>query len=134
MNEDEAHGGLPPVTVLVVEDEAIIALDLKRKLEQMGCGAVLTTASADDAIAIAEKAQPDVAILDIGLRGSKDGIDAAAAIHQRFATPIIFASAYRNQADVARANSIGPVGWLPKPFSVAELQPVVEAAIKTKAQ
>jgi CheY-like chemotaxis protein len=82
------------VRILVVEDEAIIALGLQRRLQRLGYLVPTTASSGEEAIELAEQQQPDVIFMDIGLRGEIDGIEAAKQIRARFDIPIVFLTAY----------------------------------------
>ena len=77
-----------PVRLLVVEDESIVALDLKSSLTMLGYQVVGTAASGEDAIARAESAHPDLVLMDINLQGEMDGVEAANTIRARLHIPI----------------------------------------------
>ncbi|WP_224249069.1 hybrid sensor histidine kinase/response regulator [Hyalangium gracile] len=115
---------LPNVTgarVLIVEDESIIAKDIELSLKSLGyqvCGIADTGLGA---IEKAEETRPDVALMDIRLRGDMDGIDAARRIHQRLSIPIVFLTAYADEATLARAQLATPFGYILKPFDERDL-------------
>ena len=102
--------------VAVVEDEAVIAIEIEDLL--LGCGAevVGTAMSADEAVRLAETVRPDCMTMDIRLQGERDGISAAVEIYQRFGIRCIFVSAYNDPGTVARGEQARPFSWVAKPI------------------
>ena len=122
-------GGAGP-RVLVVEDEWLISIQLEQTLAAAGFEVVGTAASAATAVALAGRERPDLVLMDIRLRGPADGIEAAREIADRFGIRSLFVSAHGSDpATVARGSSVSPAGWLPKPFTEAELLRAVRAAL-----
>lgn len=115
-------------TILVVEDEGIVALDLKRSLEEFGYN-VFTAASGDQAVHLASEIAPSLALMDIRIQGDKDGIETATILHQRFGIPIIFLTAHADNETIQRAKLTEPYGYLTKPVKVNELRSVVEIGL-----
>src|SRR5438067_2249586 len=113
--------------VLVVEDEGLIAADIVRRLEMLGHRIAGTASTAEEAFALAGEA--DVALLDIRLDGSRDGIDAATEIRARHQIPVIFLTAHADRATLERAKLAGPFGYLVKPLGPAALQAALEMAV-----
>src|SRR5207249_3653676 len=91
--------------LLIVEDEAIVAMDLQQRLEHLGHEVVGTAATGEAAIQRAEEARPDVTLMDIRLKGEMDGIAAAAEIDRRFGTPVVFLTAHSDTQTVQRATA-----------------------------
>ncbi|HEY7726349.1 MAG TPA: response regulator, partial [Anaeromyxobacteraceae bacterium] len=118
--------------VLVVEDEGIVAADIALTLEGQGYS-VGTAASADEALAEAERAPADVVVMDIRLEGKGDGVWAADRLRQRFGVPVVFLTAHGDPETVARAMAAGPHGYLVKPFRPTELLTAVEVALSRDA-
>jgi two-component system cell cycle sensor histidine kinase/response regulator CckA len=116
-------------TVLVVEDEGLIALDMKHKLEQAGYSVSEIVDSADDAIASVERLQPSLVMMDIRLHGPKDGIEAAAEIRSRFNVPVIFVTAHADHATLERARITEPFGYIVKPFQTINFRAQIEMAL-----
>jgi len=116
--------------VLIVEDEAIVAMDLSGGLQQLGYEVVGAVGTAADALRLAELSPPDIALLDIRLQGASDGIDVAAALYARLRIPIIFLTADTNQATLARALGASPAGYLTKPIGTATLRTTIEVALR----
>jgi PAS domain S-box-containing protein len=115
--------------ILVVEDESIVALDVSYKLEEMGypvCGSV---ASGEEAISEVARARPDLVLMDIKLKGTMDGIQAVERIRARFDTPVVYLTAHADKLTVARAKETGPLGYVLKPFEIADLRPAIEIAL-----
>jgi CheY-like chemotaxis protein len=116
--------------ILIVEDEAIIALNLRRRLMRLGYIIVATTMSGEEAVRQAEALRPDVVLMDIRLSGQMDGIEAATQIHERFRIPVIFMSAYPNEPLLERIHRFEPVRYLSKPFSDLDVIRVLELVLR----
>ncbi len=116
-------------SILVVEDEGVIALQVRELLEKNGYRVSGTTAYGEDAVAMAEKNPPDLIFMDIELMGEMDGIEAARTIHEHTDIPIIYLTAYSDRQRIARAKGTVPYGYLVKPFSEQELLAAVDMAI-----
>ncbi|MBC5767652.1 sensor histidine kinase [Ramlibacter albus] len=114
--------------VLVVEDELVVAEDLKDRLERMGFEVVGSTDDAQEAIALASSARPDVVLMDIMLHGHADGIEAAEAIADRCGIPVIFLTAHSDSATLARATQAGPAGYVVKPFQDDQVRAAIVTA------
>lgn len=121
----------PPkrAAVMVVEDEAIVALDLRQTLEEMGYDVVGVASSADEALSIAEERLPDIALMDIRISGTTDGITAAKWMRDRFDLPVVFLTAHSDAETLARAKDSAPYGYLLKPLKYGELRSTVEVAL-----
>ena len=117
------------VRILVVEDEAIIARDIKYTLENLGYTVPAMAASGADAIRKAADLQPDLVIMDIVLKGPMDGIQAAAEIRAANDVPVIYLTAYGNEETLQRAKVTAPYGYILKPFEERELHITVEIAL-----
>ena len=115
--------------ILIVEDENIIALDIKRSLLNLGYDVVGTAASGEDAIIKAEQSHPDLVLMDIMLKGEMDGIETAEQMRRRFDIPLLFLTAYANDAVLERAKIIQPFGYILKPFRENELHTNIEIAL-----
>ena len=116
-------------TILVVEDEAIVAADIGSRLEALGYTVAGTAGSGEQAIALAEKQRPSLVLMDIQLQGSMDGITAARTIHDRFRLPIVFLTAYAEDTTLQRAKLAEPFGYILKPFEDRELKTILEMAL-----
>ena len=125
--------GLPIVTdparVLVVEDEAIVALDLQAQLEARGHTVVGVAASAAEAMELARRTRPELALVDIRLRGGEDGIELAEALVREHGTAVVFVTAYRDAATLQRSLAARPHGFVTKPFDANALHTAVDFAL-----
>ena len=121
--------------IIIVEDESITAFDLQVRLEGMGYTVPAIASTGDDAIRTAEAHQPDLMLMDIRIRGERDGIEVAQEIRERFDIPIIYLTAFADDATIDRARHTEPFGYLLKPFQEQELYSSVEMALyKHKAE
>ena len=122
--------GLTKVQVLIVEDEAIVSMDLRYKLEGLGYSVLAEIGSGEEAIDAAFQLRPDVVLMDIGLSGEMDGIDATARIRGQLDIPVVYLIAYIDEATLKRAKETEPSGYILKPFDDGLLRVVVELAIQ----
>ncbi len=121
--------GAPAKAVLVVEDERIVALDLQQTLGEMGYDAYAIAASSDEAVALVSQRCPDVILMDIRIKGPRDGIAVAELLRERFNIPIVYLTAHSDSATLARAKATGPYGYLVKPVKTGELRTTIEIAL-----
>ena len=106
-------------------DERLIALDLQRRLTQLGYTVVGIVASGAQAITAAFQLQPDLVLMDIRLQGEMDGIEAVLHIQVDRLIPIIYLTAYVDDSTRQRAQATSPWGFLRKPFHVRDLQAIL---------
>ncbi len=118
--------GSPRTSVLVVEDEAILALDLKRMLEASGFEVMKVVADAAAAIEATQALRPSVVLMDVRIEGEPDGITTAEELYVCENTAVVFFSAYSDEESLARATASGAYGYLLKPLA----GPVVSAALR----
>jgi PAS domain S-box-containing protein len=115
--------------LLIVEDEPIVALDLQQELEQFGCEVVALAQSADEALIAVEESQPELALMDLHIVGSADGIQTARILRDAYQIPSIFLTAYSDDATINRAVREMPYGYLTKPFQTRELKATLQVAL-----
>lgn len=115
--------------ILIVEDEAIIANDLKTQLGALGYDTSLTASTGEEAVYTAMEFKPDLVLMDIALPGEIDGIEAAHRIRSRSHVPIIYLTAYVEKETIERAKLTEPFGYLLKPFRGKELQITIEMTL-----
>ncbi len=115
--------------VLIVEDERIIALDLRRRLEKLGYQVTGIASTADEAVQRAVEHKPDIILMDIMLSGDEDGIDAARTIRDTSGIPVIFLTAYADERTLERAKAAEPFGYVLKPFKERELYTTIDMAL-----
>ena len=118
-----------PVRVLIVEDDFLIAMQTEVALTAAGFEIVGPATTAEEAVELAREAQPWLAVMDIRLASSRDGIDAARELYEDFSIRCIFATAHDDAHTRGRAEPYAPLGWLPKPYTMASLVAVVAEAV-----
>jgi len=120
----------PRESVLIVEDEALIAEFLSILIEDMGIEVCGTAATAAAAIALAQEHRPKIVLMDVRLRGARDGVDAALAIHESVGSKVIFLTGSREPETIARIQTDHPTAVLFKPVSDWQLETAVRAALR----
>jgi AmiR/NasT family two-component response regulator len=119
-----------PAKVLIVEDEAAIAMEIEMLVSAMGYIVVGPAASCERALELAERERPDIALMDINISGNRDGVETAGHLRSRYDLPVIFTTAYSNAETVSRAKGSQPQGWLLKPFSERELRITLDLSLQ----
>lgn len=122
-----------PTRVLVVEDEPIVAADIKLRLNALGFTVVGTAASGPKALTLVDETHPNLVLMDIRLKGPMDGVQTAWEIQRDWAIPVVFLTAYSEDATLERAKQAKPYGYLIKPFENRELKTMVEIAVSKHA-
>jgi PAS domain S-box-containing protein len=115
--------------ILIVEDEAIIAMGIESKLQSLGYEVTAIVNNGEKAIDKAEADKPDLILMDIRIKGEMDGIDAAEEIRNRFCIPVIFSTAYLDQERIERAKITMPFGYVLKPIQERDLKVTIEMAL-----
>jgi CheY-like chemotaxis protein len=115
--------------ILVVEDENIVALEIKKRLQKLGYIVPGVASTGEDAISKAEGILPDLVLMDIMLKGEIDGIHAAGEIRKRFNIPVIYLTAYSDEETLQRAKLTEPYGYILKPFEENDLRTTIEIAL-----
>lgn len=120
----------PAGRVLIAEDDYLVALSVEEALAYAGFVVVGVADTADQALRMAGAARPDIVLMDIRLRGERDGISAARDIRQQFGIPCVFATAHDDPGTQHRGEKEAqPLGWITKPFSLRSLVAAVSAAV-----
>lgn len=129
--EVTAHtaGHASPPRILVVEDEAVVAMDLEAQLQDMGYDVCGTVDNGLDAIAHAWDQRPDIILMDIVIKGDMDGVDTASHISHGLHIPVIFLTAYSDVATIERAAQTAAYGYLTKPFQPREIGATIEVVL-----
>ncbi len=117
------------VTIMIVEDENITALELRERLEEWGYTVPAVASTGAQAIQKAEETVPDLVLMDIILKGSMDGVEAAEQIRTRLDIPVIYVTAYADESILQRAKVTEPYGYILKPFEDRELHIIIEMAL-----
>lgn len=120
--------------VIIVEDESIVALDIRTRLNRMGYHILGVVDSGEAAVVLTLAARPDIVLMDIRLKGDLDGIEAAKRIRQKSSVPIIYLTASADLHTVRRAEQEAPAPFLLKPFDIQELRALIEKALASPAQ
>jgi DNA-binding response OmpR family regulator len=115
--------------ILIVEDEAVTASDLKRQLVAENYEVAGSAATAEEAVRLVGELAPDLVLMDITLAGGLDGITAALAVRGTYEVPVVFLTAHADDATIRRATLAGPFGYVLKPFQGAELKAAIEVAL-----
>jgi two-component system, cell cycle sensor histidine kinase and response regulator CckA len=115
--------------VLIVEDEKIVAADIRENLKSLGYNVPAVLSSGEDAIRCATENRPDLVLMDIQLKGKIDGIEAAKIVQSRLNVPVVYITAFADDATIQRAKSTEPYGYILKPFGKKELQSTIEIAL-----
>ena len=116
--------------IMVVEDERIVALHMKQQLLKLGYDVVAVAATGEKALKAVAELHPDIVLMDIHIEGDIDGIEVASQIVAGPGTPVIYLTAYSEEATLARARATKPYGYLVKPFSERELHATIQMAIE----
>lgn len=117
------------IKILIVEDESIVALDLENRLKKNGHAVLGIASNGQEAINQAAISNPDLVLMDINLKGSINGIEAAREIYIRFDIPVIYLTANADSDTFERAKTTAPIGYLLKPFKERELNQTIEVTL-----
>lgn len=120
---------MSPARIMIVEDDRIVARDIREQLARTGHSVSGITSRGEAAVELALNTQPDLVLMDIRLEGDVDGIDAATQIRTKCQIPVVFLTAYADDETVRRAGKAEPFGYLLKPFEDLQLRTVIEMAL-----
>ncbi|MDW7732432.1 MAG: response regulator [Methanolobus sp.] len=115
--------------ILVVEDENVVALEIKKRLIRLGYVVPSVAASGKDAISKAKGFLPDLVLMDIRLKGEMDGIEAAQEIRTQLGIPVIYLTAHSDEETLERAKQTEPDGYILKPFEEDDLRTIIEVTL-----
>mgnify|MGYP003970565305 FL=1 len=115
--------------IQIVEDEAIIAMEIESQLQSLGYEVTSIVDTGEKAIEKAEVDKPDLILMDIRIKGEMDGIDTAEEIRNRFGIPVIFSTAYLDENRIERAKITMPFGYVLKPIQERDLRVTIEMAL-----
>jgi len=114
--------------ILIVEDDSLISGDIEATLKRLGHGVSAVVASGEEALRSAAVHRPDLALMDIKLKGKMDGIKTAELLRVRFKTPIIYLTSHTDDATLKRTKYTEPYGYIVKPFTEDTLRTTIEMA------
>ncbi|MBV8617977.1 MAG: response regulator, partial [Curvibacter sp.] len=118
--------------VQIVEDERIVALDLKLALEALGCEVTGIVADGEAALALARRLPPDLILMDIHLEGEMDGTEVARRIREEQGVPVVFLTAFAEDDTLRKASASAPYGYLVKPYELRELRATLQMALSRR--
>jgi signal transduction histidine kinase len=121
---------MPNPQIMLVEDERIVAFHLQQQLAKFGYDVVANVASGQQALQKIEEKRPDLVLMDINIEGSLDGIETAARIPPSYYIPVVYLTAYSEEATLERARATKPYGYLLKPFSERELHATIQMVLE----
>jgi len=107
--------------LLIVEDQDVMAMTIATVVRRLNYDIVGSAATSERALELAETCQPDIVLMDLGLRGAMDGVETARAIMARTSARVVFLTGAADSAAMARMQALGPVGIVLKPFRRTEL-------------
>ena len=116
-------------SLIIIEDDGVIAAHLLLTLERLGLTVAGVASSGEEALELAAAVEPTLALMDIGLAGTLDGIATATLLRDRFQIPVVYLSAHVDNATLARAKATAPVGYLAKPFQQGSLKATLEMGL-----
>ncbi len=120
--------------ILVVEDESIVATHIAETLKHSGYEVTDTVSSGEMALLSVEREEPDLILMDIVLNGGMNGIETAEKINARLDVPVIFLTAYSDKKTLDKAKTIGPFGFIVKPFKEKDLHSGIQVALQKHRQ
>lgn len=115
--------------ILIVEDEFIVAMEIEIELKSKGFDIVGIAHNSDKAIEFVKSKSPDLVLMDVNIKGSKDGIQTAKEIKEISEAKIIFVSAYSDDETKNRMSVLGSYHFLPKPYTHFELLSIIKTAL-----
>ncbi len=115
--------------ILIVDDEVVVAEDIRRQLRSLGYVVVGVVASGSEAVQLAGEHRPDLILMDIKLKGPMDGIEAARTIQSQYRIPVMYLTAFSDEETLDRARQTLPLAYLIKPFVSSDLRAALELAL-----
>jgi CheY-like chemotaxis protein len=116
--------------ILVVEDEAIIAMDIQDILKKLGYSSSEVVHSGEESIEKVAAGHPHLVLMDIKLKGKLDGIQAAHQIFEKYNVPVVYITAYADENTLKRVDGTGRFGYITKPFEETELQTTIQGVLQ----
>jgi hypothetical protein len=115
--------------IVIVEDEGLIAADLRGRLTASGYSVAAIAASGSEAMRLIRQTSPDLVLMDIRIKGHQDGIQVAQRVHEEFDIPVVYLTAYDDRGTLERATATQAYGYIKKPIASASLQGSIELAL-----
>lgn len=120
--------------ILIVEDEAIIAMELEDRLTRAGHTVVGHATAAAGAVELAHAQRPDVVLMDVHLGAARDGVSVARELRERFGVAVVFVTAHADAATRARCDEAGATAYITKPLRPEELHAAIARAVAARAK
>ncbi len=114
---------------MVVEDEGVVSMDIRNMLKGAGYHVAAVAFLGEEAVKKAQDAHPDLVLMDIGLKGEIDGIEAAKKIRELYQIPVVFLTGFADENTLAKAREADPSGFIIKPIAEEELRKTIEEAL-----
>jgi PAS domain S-box-containing protein len=114
---------------MIVEDEPIVAMDIKRCLIGLGYKVTAIAADSEEAVRKIEEGRPDLVLMDIHIKGKVDGVETAWRVRQRFNVPIVYLTSFSDADTLERAKFTEPYGYILKPYEDRDLHTTIEMAL-----
>jgi CheY-like chemotaxis protein len=130
MKQTEVFPPAAGTRVMIVEDEAVVAMHLRQELTKLGYVVAGTATTGKLALQMIDEIFPDVILMDIHLQGDMDGIETAMQIPRYLHVPVIYLTAYSEDSTLKRAGDSRPYGYLIKPFLDRELHATIRMALE----
>ena len=124
--------GPRPARVVIVEDEGIVTLNLRRILKKLGYDVVASVRTGEDAIRVVGETLPDVVLMDIRLPGKMDGTAAAGALGTKLQIPVVYVTAYADDQTIEQVKRTDPYGYILKPFRAREVHAAIQLALERR--
>jgi len=122
------------IQILVVEDERIVADDIKMIVQRLGYVVSGMASSGEEAVKKAEEIHPDLVLMDIVLEGKMDGVESASIIRYRFDIPVVYLTSYSDKKTLERAKVTEPFGYILKPFEDREVYTCLKVLSNNKVK
>jgi DNA-binding response OmpR family regulator len=117
------------IKILIIEDDTLIGMQLENTLEQMGHKVIKVVRDSDDAFKYAIKNDIDLVVSDINIEGDIDGITTSKILYERYGTPVIFITAYKDIETLKKASLVDYAGYVMKPFREEEIEALINLTI-----
>jgi len=117
------------IKVLIVEDETIVALELKIEVEKLNCEVTNIVSTQQKVLSSIEENEPNIILMDIKLGKNQDGVDIVRVIQKSKQIPILYITAFSDDDTMQRAFSTNPIGYIVKPFKPEDLKTNIQLAI-----
>ena len=122
------------IKIVIVEDEPLVAADLKNQLQKANMEVDAIFDSGEDVLEYLKKGTPDIILMDVQLFGSMDGIETAGEVNKHYKVPVLFLTANTDRATFSRAKLTFPHAFLSKPFRMRDILHSIELAMEMKEE